>query len=65
MSEETKDFYVDEELCTGCGDCIKELPDFFRDTGEETAEVVRCDGADPAKLDKVIKLCPGKAIKWR
>ena len=62
---ETKGFYVDEDLCTGCGDCIKDLPDHFRDTGEDTAEVFNCENVDVVKLEKNMKNCPGKAIKWK
>ena len=62
---DSKEFFVDEELCTGCGDCIKEMPAHFADTGEDTAEVIKCEGADPAKLEKVMTGCAGKAIKWK
>lgn len=62
---DVREFYVDEDLCTGCGDCVKAMPGQFRDTGQDTAEVVTCDGAEPAKLETVMKACPGKAIKWK
>ena len=65
MSENTREFYVDEDLCTGCNDCIKAMPEHFADTGEDTAEVIRCDGADLAKLEKTMAACPGKAIQWK
>ena len=62
---ENREFYVDEDLCTGCNDCIKALPQNFADTGEDTAEVTNCDGADLVKVEVVMKACPGKAIKWK
>ena len=65
MSDQNREFYVDEDLCTGCGDCIKAMPQHFADTGEDTAEVITSAGADPAQLDSVMKACPGKAIKWK
>ncbi|MBI4238407.1 MAG: ferredoxin [Deltaproteobacteria bacterium] len=66
MSAETdREFYVDADLCTGCNDCIKALPQHFADTGEDTAEVTNCAGADTAKVETVMKACPGKAIKWK
>lgn len=65
QSQQCREFYVDEDLCTGCNDCIKALPKHFEDTGEETAEVISCEGADPVKLEQVMKACPGKAIKWK
>lgn len=60
-----REFYVDEDLCTGCGDCVKALPQNFADTGEDTAEVTTCEGADPVKVEQIMKACPGKAIKWK
>lgn len=61
----TREFYIDEDLCTGCGDCVKALPSNFADTGEDTAEVTSSDGADPVKVEQIMKACPGKAIKWK
>jgi len=65
MGNENREFFVDEDLCTGCGDCIKAMPDHFEDTGEDTAEVTKTEGADIVKLETVMKACPGKAIKWK
>ncbi len=62
---EAREFYVDEDLCTGCGDCVKALPHNLVDTGEDTAEVTATDGADPTKVEQIMKACPGKAIKWK
>lgn len=62
---EVREFYVDEDLCTGCGDCVKAMPQNFADTGEDTAEVTTSAGADPAKVEHIMKACPGKAIKWK
>lgn len=62
---ETKEFYVDEDLCTGCGDCYVALPQFFADTGEDSAEVTGCEGAEPEQIEEVMTACPGKAIKWK
>lgn len=60
-----REFYIDEDLCTGCGDCIKAMPGHFEDTGEDTAEVITSAGADVSKLEKTMAACPGKAIKWK
>lgn len=61
----SREFYVEEDLCTGCGDCYKVMPQHFADTGEDTAEVTSSDGADPVKVEQIMKACPGKAIKWK
>lgn len=60
-----REFYVDEDLCTGCGDCIKAMPGHFRDTGQDTAEVITSVNTDSQKLEKTMTVCPGKAIKWK
>ncbi|MBI2345415.1 MAG: ferredoxin [Deltaproteobacteria bacterium] len=65
LPDTSQEFTVDPDLCTGCNDCVKALPQHFRDTGEDTAEVISCAGVDRAKVEAVMKACPGKAIKWR
>ena len=62
------EFYVEPDLCTECGDCIKAMPMAFRKVdGEEVAEVYNADldeGVLP-KLEKIMSECPGHAILWR
>ena len=62
------EFYVDADLCTECGDCIKALPQAFRKVeDEEVAEVYRWD-LDAGLLPSVQKMmtdCPGHAILWK
>ncbi len=62
---DNREFIVEEDLCTGCGDCIKAMPGHFADTGEDTAEVTCWKDVDVAKLELVMKACPGKAIQWK
>ncbi len=61
------EFYVDEDLCTECGDCIKALPQAFRKIeDEEVAEVYgELDESQRPKLEKMMADCPGHAILWR
>ena len=63
-----RDFYVEPDLCTECGDCIKAMPMAFRKVdGEELAEVHNAE-IDPTllpKLEKIMSECPGHAILWR
>ena len=59
------EFYVDQDLCTGCADCWKALPKNFRDSGADTAEVFDVNCAEQTKLEEVMKKCPGKAILWK
>jgi len=68
MALNTRKFYVDPDLCTECGDCIKALPMAFRQVeDEEVAEVYSVD-LDEAKLpllEQQMADCPGHAILWR
>lgn len=61
------EFYVDQDLCTECGDCIKILPQVFRKIeDEEVAEVfAELDESQKPKLEKMMAECPGHAILWR
>ena len=61
-------FYVDADLCTECGDCIKALPMAFRKVeDEEVAEVYNPDLEDVLlpNLEKIMTECPGHAILWK
>jgi ferredoxin len=61
-------FYVDADLCTECGDCIKALPMAFRKVeDEEVAEAYNVDLDDSLlpKLQKMVSECPGHAILWK
>lgn len=62
------EFYVDPDLCTECGDCIKDLPMAFRKVdGEEVAEVYNAelDESHLPALQRMMTDCPGHAILWR
>lgn len=62
------EFYVDADLCTECGDCIKALPQAFRKVeDEEVAEVFNTDIDESLmpKLQQQMTDCPGHAILWK
>lgn len=62
------EFYVDQDLCTECGDCIKAVPQAFRKVeDEEVAEVYNSalDEVFMPKVQQIMTDCPGKAILWR
>ena len=61
------EFFVDQDLCTECGDCIKALPQSFRKVeDEEVAEVYApMDDSLRAQLEKMMADCPGHAILWK
>ena len=61
-------FYIDPDLCTECGDCIKVMPQAFRKVeDEEVAEVYNVDLAETTLplLQKTMTECPGHAILWK
>lgn len=62
------EFYVDADLCTECGDCIKLVPQAFRKVeDEEIAEVynTNIDESLLPKLQQIMTDCPGHAILWK
>lgn len=61
------EFFVDQDLCTECGDCIKVLPQSFRKVeDEEVAEAYApLDDSQRAQLEKMMADCPGHAILWK
>ena len=62
------EFYVDADLCTECGDCIKALPQAFRQVEDEEVAEVYNTGLDEAlmpALQKMMTECPGHAILWK
>jgi ferredoxin len=63
-----QEFYVDPDLCTECGDCIKVMPYAFRKVeDEEVAEVYNAEVDESALplLQKTMTECPGHAILWK
>ena len=65
---QVREFYVEPDLCTECGDCIKAMPMAFRNVeGEEVAEVYNTELNEGhlSKLEKIMSECPGHAILWR
>jgi ferredoxin len=66
--EKVAEFYVDPDLCTECGDCIKAMPRAFRKVeDEELAEVYNTDldESQLPMLQKIMTECPGHAILWK
>ena len=62
------EFYVDQDLCTECGDCIKAVPQAFRKVeDEEVAEVYKWDLEESfmPRVQQIMTDCPGRAILWK
>ena len=63
-----REFHVDADLCTECGDCITAIPEAFRKVaGEELAEVynTNLDESYLPKVEKIMADCPAAAILWK
>ena len=61
------EFFVEQEFCTQCGDCINLLPQAFRKVeDEEVAEVYApLDESQRPELEKLMADCAGHAIQWK
>ena len=62
------EFYVEPDLCTECGDCVKAMPMAFRNVEDEKVAEVHNGKLDESLLpllQKVMSECPGHAILWR
>lgn len=62
--------YVDEDLCTRCGNCYDNYPEIFEDRGDEISQVREELGGNGTILDddlaeraiEAAQDCPGEAI---
>ncbi len=56
--------YVDQEVCIGCGVCVELVPDVFRMTEEQLAEVFDPRGAPEETIREAMEACPVSCIHW-
>lgn len=62
----SREAYVDQELCIGCGICADNLPDVFHMTSHGKAECFDPNGATEEEIQlQAIDLCPLTCIGWR
>jgi len=57
--------YVDKDECTGCGDCVENLPSVFQLDDDDIAEVKDPKGASEEEIQGAIDDCPAEAISWK
>ena len=55
---------VNKGECISCGVCSDAVPAVFRFDAENLAEVYDPQGADEAKIQEAIDLCPVTCIYW-
>lgn len=57
--------YVDEDACISCGLCVDSVPEVFRLTRDNLAEVYDPAGATEQKIQEAIDGCPVNCIYWQ
>lgn len=60
----TREVYVDQDICIGCGLCVSMVPRMFRLNDAGVSEV-RKGGTTGAKIQEVMDSCPVNCIHWR
>ncbi|KAA0888314.1 ferredoxin [Oryzomonas rubra] len=62
----TKEAFVDQNMCIGCGICVKNLPDVFHLNDRGLAECFDPRGATEEDIQlQAIDVCPVTCIGWR
>ncbi len=57
--------YVDEDACISCGLCVDSVPEVFRLTRDNLAEVYDPAGATEQKIQEAVDGCPVNCIYWQ
>jgi ferredoxin len=57
--------YVDEDACISCGLCVDSVPEVFRLTRDNLAEVYDPAGASEQKIQEAVDGCPVNCIYWQ
>ena len=57
--------YVDQDACISCGLCVDTVPEVFRMTEDNLAEVYDPAGAPEQKIQDAIDGCPVNCIYWQ
>ncbi|HBG04008.1 MAG: ferredoxin [Geobacteraceae bacterium GWC2_58_44] len=61
----TREAYVDQDVCIGCGLCVSIVPETFRLNDAGVSEVYNQAGSTEAKVQEAIDSCPVNCIHWR
>ncbi|MBW4055663.1 MAG: ferredoxin [Proteobacteria bacterium] len=62
----TKEAFVDQNMCIGCGICADNLPDVFHLNTQGKAECFDPHGATEEEIQlQAISVCPVTCIFWR
>ncbi len=56
--------YVDQDVCIGCQLCANSVPEVFRMTDANLAEVYDPAGATEERIQEAMDACPVNCIHW-
>lgn len=57
--------HVDQDACISCRLCADTVPEVFRMTEDNLAEVYDASGASEEKIQEAIDACPTACIHWQ
>ncbi|OEU66757.1 MAG: ferredoxin [Desulfovibrio sp. S3730MH75] len=55
---------IDMDACIGCEACVEECPEVFSMGPGDLAQVYNPEGADEAKIEEAMDMCPVNCIIW-
>ena len=61
----TREVYVDQDVCIGCGLCSSVVAEVFRLNDAGVSEVYDPAGAGEQSIQEAIDGCPVNCIHWR
>ena len=61
----SREVYVDQEICIGCGLCVSIVPEVFRLNQAGVSEVHDPAGSSENRIQEAMDSCPVNCIHWR
>jgi ferredoxin len=61
----SREVFVDQDICIGCGLCVSIVPEVFRLNDAGVSEVHNQAAASEPEIQEAIDSCPVNCIHWR